>query len=94
MTSNKHRYSMSGLDVQEQEQHGREMADKRYGPLANRDGASPPKDASWVQAAGDASAAGVPSDKSFNDASGWVRGANEDATKRPGYIPGGGRAKR
>jgi hypothetical protein len=24
----------------------------------------------------------------------WRRGANEDATTRPGYVPGGGRAKR
>jgi hypothetical protein len=81
---NKHRYRMSGLDVQEQEQHGREMADKRYGPLQNRDGAKPPADRSQVQGCGDPASAGVPADKTFNDTKGWVRGAGETAENKPG----------
>jgi hypothetical protein len=96
MTTNKHRYSMSDLPVVEQEKWGRSKADKLAGPLQYRDGAKPPRDASQVQGCGDPASAGVPADRSFNDVSnrGWLRGAGEDATKRPGYIPGGGRAKR
>jgi hypothetical protein len=84
----KHRYHYTaGIDALESEKAGREMAEKRYGPLSHRDGAAPPKDQSQVQAAGNASAAGVPSVRS-NDSSGFVRGAGEDASRRPGYLKG------
>jgi hypothetical protein len=85
-----HRYSMSGLDVQELEQHGRETADKRYGPLQNRDGAKPPADRSQVQGCGDPASAGVPAKGYPRDVpnTGWLRGKNEDATTKPGYVPG------
>jgi hypothetical protein len=87
--SSKHRYGMSDLKgVVETEKWGRDRARELVGEPRDFHGAAPPKDTSRVQSAGDAAAAGVPADKSFNDASGFVRGRGEDATKRPGYIHG------
>jgi hypothetical protein len=49
-----------------------------------------PKDESFPQFNED-----QPSDKTFNDvANDWRRGAGESAEGKPGYVPGGGRAKR
>jgi hypothetical protein len=81
---NRHRYSMSGLDVVEEWKWGRDTADKRYGPLQNRDGAAPPSGKlQKPQAPEDRHAPGYD-----NDAKGWVRAAGERAENKPGYLPG------
>ena len=84
MASHRYTYS-SGVKAVEAEKHGRDMAEKRYGPLQNRDGAAPPKDQSRVQATGDAGAAGAPPKKYPHDvpANSWSRGQGE---QKPGYI--------
>ena len=69
----KQRYSMSGLPVEEQEKHGRQMADKRYGPLDYQwDPPPPPKDMESPQKLGDDS--NLRGKGWENDAQGWVRG--------------------
>ena len=73
----KQRYSMSGLPVEEQEKHGRQMADKRYGPLEYQfDAPAPAPDYSYVQDCGDKWGYSGNRPRGYeNDAAGWVRGA-------------------
>jgi hypothetical protein len=85
---NKHRYTYSaGIDALESEKAGREMAERRYGPLSHRDGTLPPADRSEPQALGDRSnlrAPDYPRDASNN----WVRGRGESAEGRPNFLKG------
>jgi hypothetical protein len=80
----KHRYSYSGgVKAQETEKWGRDVAARRYGePQSPNMG---PKDQSQPQFPED-----QPGDKSFNNVSGksWLRGAGEEATKKPGFDKG------
>jgi len=83
--ADKHRYSMSGAKVVEESKWGANKARERYGALKTSDMKA--KDMSAPQKLGDANNLRGPGwqDDHKND---WVRGAGEDATKRPGYIPG------
>jgi hypothetical protein len=86
MTTNSHRYGMSGLPAVETEKWGRSKADSLAGPLEHRSGAPQPKDQSRPQAPEDKRAPGYPSDHR-ND---WIRGRGESAEGKPGggYIHG------
>src|SRR5262245_40746854 len=75
----KHRSRMSGLKVEETEKWGASKARERYGRLPQVD--MKPKDMSEPQ---------FPEDKRGPDwqddaPNTWVRGANEDATTKPGF---------
>jgi hypothetical protein len=89
--ADKHRTGIpkSGLGyVVEQSKWGADTARARYG--SPNDSGMKAKDTSQPQFEEDRGAKGYPSDHKMD----WVRGAREDATNRPGYIPGGGKAKR
>ena len=61
---------------------GEQKATERYGGGTKT--YQPPADQSAPQFRQDQCA-----DKTYNDhKNDWVRGANQDATKRPGYVPG------
>jgi hypothetical protein len=81
----KHRHSMSGLKVEEFEKWGRAKAEERYGrfPTPNMKA----EDRSEPQKLGDRNNLRGPSWKD-DHANDWVRGAGENATNRPGYVPG------
>ena len=78
----KHRLSMSGLKAQETEKWGADKAVERYGKLPTPD--MKPKDTSFPQFKEDQRGKDWADDHP-ND---WVRGANENATNRPGYVAG------
>jgi hypothetical protein len=82
---NKHRSSMCGLKVEETSKWGHRTAVERYGRLDQPDMKA--KDQSEPQRLGDPNNQRGPGwqDDHRND---WVRGANEDATTKPGYVPG------
>jgi hypothetical protein len=81
----KHRHKMCGLKVEEKQKWGRNTARERYGPLRQVD--MRPPDRSEPQKLGDVNNLRGPGWKGDtpND---FRRGAGEDATKRPGYVPG------
>ena len=83
-----HRYGYAGMKgVVEESKWGRNTAAQRYGEPRSPN--MKPADASRPQAPEDQC-----SDKSYNDhANDWVRGRGENAGNKPGYVPGGGRAK-
>jgi hypothetical protein len=86
--TNKHRSTYSaGIKAVEREKWGRRTAEERYGPLEYRNGAPRPEDRSEPQRLGDSNNLRGPGwqDDHAND---WIRGKNEDATKRPGFMPG------
>jgi hypothetical protein len=64
---------------------GERKAVERYGGAQYKDGAPPPKDVSGPQRLGDPNNLQGPGYRNDhpND---WVRGANEDATTKPGSI--------
>jgi hypothetical protein len=82
--ADKHRYSMSGLKVQEEEKWGRAKAEERgYGPLKFRDGAPRPEDQSRPQKLGDSN--NLQGNRYSNDTpNDWRRGA----TTKPGFDRG------
>jgi hypothetical protein len=84
-----HRRSMSGLKVEEAEKWGRNTARSRYGSPEYEHGAPPPKDQEAPQGCGDPGAAGARPKDYFNDhPNNWVRGRNETAENKPGYLKG------
>ena len=87
--TDKHRQSYCGMKgVVETEKWGRDKAVERYGKLDSPN--MKPADASYPQFKNDQRGP----DWADDHANDWIRGKNEDATTRPGYVPGGGRAKR
>src|SRR5262245_17146488 len=83
-----HRQSYSGMKgVLEESKWGRETARSRYGKLEQPNMKA--DDMSAPQKLGDRNNLRGPDwqDDHKND---WIRSANEDATTRPGYVPGGG----
>ncbi len=68
---------------------GRKTARERYGALKSPN--TKPEDVHAPQRLGDSNNLHGPDYE--NDASGWVRAPNEDATGKPGYVPGGSRPK-
>ena len=87
--TDKHRTGIKGSGlgrITETSKWGADTARSRYGKLDNA--SARPKDMTEPQFKSDQQGP-----KYTNDvASGWMRGG--DATKYPGYIPGGGKAKR
>src|SRR5262245_42315711 len=82
----KHRQSYCGMrGVVEESKHGREVAQERYGAIKSPN--MKPEDRSEPQKLGDRNNLRGPDwqDDHPND---WVRGANETAENRPGYVPG------
>jgi hypothetical protein len=80
----KHRYSYSGgVKAQETEKWGRDVAARRYGEPQSPN--MKPKDACYPQFRED-----QPLDKNYNDVpeKSWLRGGNEDATRKPNFMPG------
>jgi hypothetical protein len=84
MVDRRHRTSMSGIKVQEASAWGVNKAVERYGRSKYLDGPPLPKDAHAPQAPEDKQGPSYRNDHP-ND---WVRAANEDATKKPGFDKG------
>jgi hypothetical protein len=81
-----HRRSMSGLKVQETSKWGHDTAIERYGKLKNTGLLPKDEGACYPQRLGDKNNLQGPDYN--NDASGWVRGAGENAENKPGYVHG------
>jgi hypothetical protein len=84
--ADKHRYSMSGAKVVEESKWGANKARERYGAPTNQ-GMTKPEDRSAPQKLGDRNNLRGPGwqNDHKND---WVRGANETAENKPGYVRG------
>src|SRR5262245_18162394 len=82
-----HRRSMSGLKVEEKSKWGNATAYERYGKPQYFNGAPAPKDQHGPQRLGDPNnlQGNYYSNDCRND---WRRGANEDATTKPGFDKG------
>ena len=88
--TDKHRTGIEGSGlgrITETSKWGADTARQRYGKLDS--GGMKPKDASQPQFKSDQHGPGYTNDVASG---GWMRGG--DATKYPGFIPGGGKAKR
>ena len=84
-----HRYTYSsGVKAVEENKWGRATAERRYGPLQYKDGASPPPDRSYPQDP----EAKPGSDWRDDSPNTWVRGfgkgGNESAEGKPNFQPG------
>jgi hypothetical protein len=79
-----HRRSMSGLKVEETEKWGTRTAYDRVGKPQFLHGAPRPEDASRPQRLGDANNLQGPGYRN-DHANDWIRGANGDATSKPGF---------
>jgi hypothetical protein len=82
----KTRHSVSGLKVENRSLWGTRIAYERYGKPEYLHGAPSPEDRHAPQRLGDSNNLQGPN--YHNDTSGWLRAEGEDATTRPGYVPG------